>query len=50
MKNFAAYSLTGLGVDHIDIYRPARLDPEVPIEDTIGAQGLFVLVQTGRNN
>ena len=26
-----------LGVDHIDIYRPARLDPKVPIEDTVGA-------------
>jgi aryl-alcohol dehydrogenase-like predicted oxidoreductase len=37
VKNFAAYSLTRLGVDHIDIYRPARLDPQVPIEDTIGA-------------
>jgi aryl-alcohol dehydrogenase-like predicted oxidoreductase len=37
VKNFVAYSLTRLGVDHIDIYRPARLDPEVPIEDTIGA-------------
>ena len=37
MKNFLAYSLTRLGVDHIDIYRPARLDPAVPIEDTIGA-------------
>jgi aryl-alcohol dehydrogenase-like predicted oxidoreductase len=37
VKNFAAYSLTRLGVDHIDIYRPARLDPAVPIEDTIGA-------------
>lgn len=37
VKNFAAYSLTRLGVDHIDIYRPARLDPKVPIEDTIGA-------------
>src|SRR5215468_8917035 len=32
-----AYSLSRLGVDHIDIYRPARLDPKVPIEDTIGA-------------
>jgi len=39
VKNFAAYSLTRLGVDHIDIYRPARLDPSVPIEDTIGAIG-----------
>ncbi|GLZ81534.1 aldo/keto reductase [Actinorhabdospora filicis] len=37
VKNFAAYSLRRLGTDHIDVYRPARLDPEVPIEDTIGA-------------
>ncbi len=37
VKNFLAYSLTRLGVDHVDIYRPARLDPAVPIEDTVGA-------------
>lgn len=37
LKNFLAYSLKRLGVDHIDIYRPARLDPSVPIEDTVGA-------------
>lgn len=37
VKNFVAYSLQRLGVDHIDIYRPARLDPNVPIEDTVGA-------------
>ena len=37
VKNFLAYSLQRLGVDYIDIYRPARLDPSVPIEDTIGA-------------
>ena len=37
VKNFAAYSLLRLGVDHIDIYRPGRLDPSVPIEETIGA-------------
>ncbi len=37
VKNFAAYSLTRLGVDVIDVYRPARLDPTVPIEDTVGA-------------
>ena len=37
VKNFLAYSLKRLGVDHVDIYRPARLDPTVPIEDTIGA-------------
>lgn len=37
VKNFLAYSLQRLGLDHVDIYRPSRLDPEVPIEDTIGA-------------
>ncbi|MBR1282389.1 aldo/keto reductase [Bradyrhizobium sp. AUGA SZCCT0177] len=37
VKNFIAYSLQRLGADHIDIYRLARLDPAVPIEDTIGA-------------
>lgn len=37
IKNFVAYSLQRLGVDAIDIYRPARLDPDVPIEETIGA-------------
>lgn len=37
VKNFLAYSLQRLGVDHIDIYRPARLDPNVPVEDTVGA-------------
>jgi aryl-alcohol dehydrogenase-like predicted oxidoreductase len=37
VKNFIAYSLKRLGTDYIDIYRPARLDPNVPIEDTVGA-------------
>lgn len=37
IRNFLTYTLTRLGVDHIDIYRPARLDPNVPIEETIGA-------------
>ena len=37
LKNFLAYSLQRLGVEYLDIYRPARLDPEVPIEDTVGA-------------
>ncbi|RKG62209.1 aldo/keto reductase [Corallococcus sp. AB011P] len=37
VKNFVTYSLQRLGVDHIDVYRPARLDPNVPIEDTVGA-------------
>ena len=39
IRNFVAYSLQRLGVDHIDIYRPARLDPSVPIEETVGAIG-----------
>jgi aryl-alcohol dehydrogenase-like predicted oxidoreductase len=37
VKTFLAYSLDRLGVDYIDIYRPARLDPNVPIEETVGA-------------
>jgi aryl-alcohol dehydrogenase-like predicted oxidoreductase len=37
VKNFLAYTLQRLGVDYVDVYRPARLDPNVPIEDTIGA-------------
>ncbi|HEY5618665.1 MAG TPA: aldo/keto reductase [Vicinamibacterales bacterium] len=37
VRNFLAYTLTRLGVDHIDIYRPGRLDPSVPIEETVGA-------------
>lgn len=45
VKNFLAHSLTRLGVDHIDIYRPSRLDPAVPIEETIGA--IAELVQAG---
>jgi aryl-alcohol dehydrogenase-like predicted oxidoreductase len=36
VKNFLSYSLQRLGVDAIDIYRPARLDPSVPIEETVG--------------
>ncbi len=37
VKNFLSHSLSRLGVDYIDIYRPSRLDPQVPVEDTIGA-------------
>jgi aryl-alcohol dehydrogenase-like predicted oxidoreductase len=37
VKNSLAYTLTRLGTDYIDLYQPARLDPRVPIEDTVGA-------------
>jgi aryl-alcohol dehydrogenase-like predicted oxidoreductase len=37
VKTFLAYSLKRLGTDYIDVYRPARVDPKVPIEDTVGA-------------
>jgi aryl-alcohol dehydrogenase-like predicted oxidoreductase len=37
VKNFLIHSMTRLGVDYVDIFRPARLDPHVPIEDTVGA-------------
>jgi aryl-alcohol dehydrogenase-like predicted oxidoreductase len=42
VKNALAHTLTRLGTDHVDIYRPARLDPAVPVEDTIGAIGELV--------
>ncbi|ONI71806.1 aldo/keto reductase [Kribbella sp. ALI-6-A] len=45
VKNFLTYSLNRLGTDHVDIYRPARLDPRVPIEDTVGA--IKELVEAG---
>jgi aryl-alcohol dehydrogenase-like predicted oxidoreductase len=37
VKNFLAYTLQRLGTDYVDIYRPARVDPAVPIEETVGA-------------
>src|SRR5688572_24578100 len=42
VSTFLAYSLKRLGTDYVDIYRPARLDPNVPIEETIGAIGELV--------
>ena len=45
VKNFLAYSLTRLGTDYVDLYQPARLDPRVPIEDTVGA--IAELIQAG---
>src|SRR4051812_5243376 len=42
VKNFVAYSLQRRGVEAIDIYRPARLDPNVPIEETIGTMADMV--------
>ena len=45
LKNFLAYTLARLNTDHVDVYRPARLDPSVPIEETVGA--LADLVRAG---
>src|SRR6266542_1486505 len=45
VKNFLAYTLRRLGTDHVDVYRPARLDPAVPIEETVGA--IAELVKAG---
>jgi aryl-alcohol dehydrogenase-like predicted oxidoreductase len=44
-KNSLAYSLTRLGTDYVDLYQPARLDPRVPIEETVGA--IAELIQAG---
>jgi aryl-alcohol dehydrogenase-like predicted oxidoreductase len=44
-KNFLAYTLRRLDTDHVDVYRPARLDPNVPIEETVG--GIAEMVEAG---
>ena len=45
VKTALAHSLTRLGVEYIDVYRPARVDPKVPIEETVGA--IAEMVQAG---
>jgi aryl-alcohol dehydrogenase-like predicted oxidoreductase len=45
VKNFLAYTLRRLGTDYVDVYRPGRVFPDVPIEETIGA--VAELVQAG---
>jgi len=42
VRNFLSYSLHRLRVDYIDLYHPARIDPNVPIEDTVGTLGELV--------
>ncbi len=46
VKNFVSYSLQRLGTDYIDLYQPSRPDPEVPVEDTVGA--ISELIQEGK--
>ncbi len=45
VKTWLAYTLQRLHTDYVDVYRPARLDPQVPIEDTVGA--VAELVEAG---
>ncbi|MEU5780618.1 aldo/keto reductase [Micromonospora lupini] len=45
IKNFLAYTLRRLGTDHVDVYRPARLAPDVPVEEVVGT--LAELVKAG---
>jgi aryl-alcohol dehydrogenase-like predicted oxidoreductase len=45
VKNFLAHTLTRLGTDHVDVYRLTRLDPAVPVEETVGA--IAELVEAG---
>ena len=45
VKTSLAYTLKRLGTDYIDLYQPARLDPTVPIEETVGA--ISEMVQAG---
>jgi aryl-alcohol dehydrogenase-like predicted oxidoreductase len=45
VKSSLAYTLTRLGTEYVDLYQPARLDPQVPIEDTVGA--VAEMIQAG---
>jgi aryl-alcohol dehydrogenase-like predicted oxidoreductase len=45
VKNFLAYTLRRLGTDYVDIYRPGRVFPNLPVEDTVGA--MADMVQAG---
>jgi aryl-alcohol dehydrogenase-like predicted oxidoreductase len=45
VKNFLAYTLRRLGADYVDVYRPGRVFPDVPIEETVGA--ISELVEAG---
>jgi aryl-alcohol dehydrogenase-like predicted oxidoreductase len=42
VRNFLSYSLQRLCVEYIDLYYPARVDPNVPIEDTVGTLGELI--------
>ncbi|MGH2942336.1 MAG: aldo/keto reductase, partial [Solirubrobacteraceae bacterium] len=42
VKNFLAYTLRRLGTDYVDVYRPGRVFPDLPIEETVGAIGELV--------
>lgn len=42
VENYLVYSLKRLGLDYIDLYQPARINPNIPIEETIGAIGNLV--------
>jgi aryl-alcohol dehydrogenase-like predicted oxidoreductase len=46
VKNFISYSLQRLGTDYIDLYQPGRVDPQVHIEETVGA--IADLIQEGK--
>ncbi|MDR2011124.1 MAG: aldo/keto reductase [Bacteroidales bacterium] len=45
VKNYLAYTLKRLGTDYVDLYQPARIDPHIPVEETIGA--IAEMVQAG---
>ncbi len=37
VKNYLSYTLKRLGTDYVDLYQPARINPNIPVEETIGA-------------
>ncbi len=49
VKNYLSYTLKRVGTDYIDLYQPARIDPNIPVEETIGAVADMVKAGYVRN-
>jgi len=49
VKNYLSYTLKRLGTDYVDLYQPARIDPNIPVEETIGAVADMVKAGYVRN-
>jgi len=42
VENYLTYSLKRLGLEYVDLYQPCRINPHIPVEETIGAVSKLV--------